>query len=314
MKINKEILNDAAKANIIKKDQVEELYSFIKNSNQKNNFNPMSIVGIVFSIIAFMFLFVFSFSFDNEYVSSGVCSIFGFITLKLFSKFNKMESFKIASVFDSISIGLFYVAGIIFLEPNFDFEKSLEIAVLSLLMTIFSIWKYHKYKIPLQLAQAFFFLVAGINFCLDEVLPRYDDTLFEIINFGIAFLFVFSSVFLLKFEKINKNCFQVLNHFFAFYLFFVSLSFFDYYDDLSSFIVIALFICNSFVLNNKSYLIYGIISLFIMVGINIEPEIDVFFTTLVLLIMSCCFIYLSRFIHIIENKINSIVKQKGFDF
>ncbi len=314
MKINKKTLDDAAKANVIQEEQVEGLYSFIKESNQKNSFNPMSIVGIVFSIIAFLFLFALSFSFNNEYVSSGVCFVFGLITFKLFDRFNKMESFKIGAVFDSISFGLFYISGIMLLEPNFEFEKSIEIAIFSAMMTLISIWKYNTYKLPIQLAQASFFLILCINFCLDEIILNYDDDLFEVVNLFIGASLVISSIFSLKFNKINKNSFQVINHFFAFYLFLVSLSCFDYYDDLSSVVIIGLFVLNSFILNNKSYLIYGIISLFIMVGINIEPEIEGFFTTLVLLIMSCCFIYLSRFVYVVENKVNSIVKEKGFDF
>lgn len=314
MKINKKMLEEAAKKDIISIDQTNTLYDFLKESNQKNNLNSMSIIGIVFSIIAFIFLFGFSFSFDNIYVPSVVCVLSSLFSFKLFKKFNNKEQFNYSSVFDSISIGLLFLAFIILFSPDFSFESSFEMSVIAFSMSLVSFVRFKKHRLPIQITQVSLFLIIGVNSLIYHYFNYNDDLLFHFINLFMFLGFFVLGVAFLKINKFNKEQFQVLQHFFALYLFLNGLIYFNLFQDLSSFFVALIFVSISFVVKNKSYLIYGMIVFFITLGFNLESEIGGFFTTLIFLFISALFVYLSRFVYKIENKINDFVKSKGFDF
>lgn len=306
MRIDTETLKKASENGLIDAANVEALQKFIIEENKKNNLSAISIISIIFSAFAFLGLLSLSFSSNNKIIPIVTTIVFCFISNFLFQKFQKLSNFKIASFFDSIFISLLYISIILIIKPDLIMLDSTRMSLLSFVMALFVFYRYKQFKLSIQPTQFFIFLGISLNFLCELFFNDYNNDIFNAVNFFLIIFYIFLSILLLFKNVISREGFNLLNHCIALFLFVITLSAFDFYKDIYSFFVIFAFIILSFVLKNKSYLIYGIISLYSFLFFILDKYLGDFETSLILLILSCLLFYFSNKINIIENKINFI--------
>lgn len=306
MRIDTETLKKASENGLIDSANVEALQKFIIEENKKNNLSAISIISIIFSAFAFLGLLSLSFSSNNKITPIVTTIVFCFISNFLFQKFQKLSNFKISSFFDSIFISLLYISIILIIKPDLIMLDSTRMSLLSFVMALFVFYRYKQFKLSIQPTQFFIFLGISLNFLYELFFNDYNNDIFNAVNLFLIVFYIFLSIFLLFKNIISREGFNILNHCIALFLFSITLSYLDFYRDFYSFLIVFVFITLSFVLKNKSYLIYGIISLYGSLYFILDQYLGNFEISFIILILSCFLFYFSNKIHIIENKINLI--------